>query len=219
MALFAGLSGQALAANINYVSEANPAAVSATLDRPCTEVVDKFVGNLQKLTTKVAYLKDLRMMQNPDWKTISTSEGYKDESKVISLSMNTNFEREFPSTFLSIEAYRRTCAKKRDGQPISMDCLDSTSLSVNGSKAVVYEKAIEARRRGKWLDSFTISFNFLNQGPTSCIINPTLSINNSGYLWAKKHLIKDIDPTLIEKKILSRFIIWAKELANDLEVI
>jgi hypothetical protein len=209
----------ALSANINYVSEVNPAAISATLDSSCAEVTEKFIKHLQKLTAKISYLKDLRVMQNPDWKVTSATEGYKDEAKTVSLSLSTNFEREFPTTFLTIDMSRRTCAKRRDGQNLSTSCYDSTNMSVNGTNAVVYEKVIEARRGGKWLNSFSLSFGFSNQGANACIFNPTLSITNSGYLWAKRHLIKDVDTTLIEKKILSQFVSWAKTTAQELEVI
>jgi len=202
---------------VQTTSNKNPASLTARLDVSCASATATFEKELGKLLTKIPYIRDARNMHGTKWEPIESYGKWKSDKKQIYLSVNPVLAKEFPTTFIPAEAIRRICDRSSDGQLIESSCTDYTNYALTGSQGLTYQKVIETTRSQNWLNSFSMYARFEEATPTTCNLRTELYISGNDYLWAKKHLIGDINTTLIEARILSRFVDWSKVILPELE--
>jgi hypothetical protein len=202
------------AATITYTSTTNPASVTATLNAPC----DKVYENLEKLAGKIfgdiPFVSDARVMGDSDWKESSTTTTSTTSKKSLNLSITSTLTKEFPTTFLPVQVERTICNPKRDP---SASCTDYYTLTFNGTQAVIYKTVVEGTSTDDWANSFSGAMTLTADGSDSCKFVNSLSIVDNSYLWAKRHMIKDLNPNLVEGRILTEFTNWSKNILPTME--
>ncbi len=194
----------------------NPASVTALLAVPCSQAVEFFEKNAGKILGDIPFVADARVMGKPDWKEIESSrtDYSKSYAKSMNIGVTPTLTKEFPTVFIPATMSRQDCQPAKDG---GISCTTNYSITFDGSQAAVYEKVIEASKSQGWMKSFKGSMYFEAYGSAGCKFSNNFSISDNTYLWVKRKLIKDVDPTLIEGRILDRFVEWAKLILPTME--
>ena len=205
------------AASVLSTSMVNPAGIAATLDVACEKAAEVFEKETKKVFSDFPYLRDVRSMHQTDWKEDVKSDSLVTSSKIFYLSVAPTMVREFPMMFLPADVVRIVCAKRPDGSLVSSDCTGAQSYSVIGSKALLYQKAVEATVGQNFLKSFRVELRFSGNSATSCTFGSNLYIDDNSYLWLKRHMVGNQDPSLVEAKIRSKFVDWSKSILPKLE--
>lgn len=206
------------AATIIYSStpKSNPAYVTASLAVSCDKAVEFFEKNAGKILGDIPFVSDARVMGKAEWKPVEGSKNDYSESfsKSMNIGVTPTLTKEFPTVFIPATMKKQFCDPPKEN---GLSCQTNYSITFNGSEAMLYEKVIEASKSQDWMKSFNGSMTFQSTGSSSCMFTNTFTISDNTYLWVKRKLIKDVNPILIEERILSRFVEWAKLVLPTVE--
>ncbi len=202
------------AASITYTYTQNPAYVNATLDVSCDKALENFEKQMAKVVGSIPYIAGSRLMSASDWKEETKTETVVVTTKTLNIAASPTLTKEFPTTFVPASVSKTVCPPKKDG---TAACVNTIVVMFYGSQAVTYQKVTEATKSQNFLKSFRGTMTFTDSGVSACTFNNQLNIDDNTYLWVKKHLIADLNPTLIEGRILNRFVDWAKNILPTME--
>jgi hypothetical protein len=204
------------AATIMYTStpKSNPAYVTASLAVSCEKAVEFFEKNAGKILGDIPFIADARVMGKADWKETDKGDYYTNYTKSMNLGVTPALTKEFPTVFMPATMKKQFCLPPKEN---GLSCQTNYSITFSGAEATVYEKVIEASKSQDWMKSFNGSMTFQSTGSSSCTFTNNFNISDNTYLWVKRKLIKDINPILIEERILTRFVEWAKLILPTVE--
>jgi len=202
------------AANITLETTNNPAYVAATLDVTCDKAFENFERSLTKLIADIPFVSEARFMGKSEWKQESSDGNMTVSTKAIHLSVNPTLSKEFPTTFVPGTVRKTVCGTPPPNT--TSTCTSTYIVAFTGADAVTYQKITESSRTQNWTSSFNGTLTF-SDAEANCNLTTQLYIADNTYLWAKKHLIKDMNPTLVESGIVNRFIAWAKAILPAVE--
>jgi hypothetical protein len=209
-------STRALAATDLKKTETNPASVTATLARTCLKSYEKFESNLTTSLAKIAFIDQVDLTNATPWKEVTKTSDSFTEERSLYFSISTTMPSEFPMTLFPVTVTKKTCTA---GQASSSTCAENITVSMEGAKAATYQKTVDLKAKSK---SVWASFSFsmtLDKGATAdtCTFATTLTGVDSNYLWAKRHMMNDVQPAVVEARLFKSFANWAEALALELE--
>lgn len=210
------LSSAASAATSVTTVETNPASVSATLVKNCLKAYDKFEAELPSFLSKINFVERASLVSASDWKATSQAADHVMEERNLFYSVTSTVQREFPMTMFPITVSRKRCLGIQI--PGQEACADSVTVSMTGKKAVVYQKALELTRRNHsvW-GSFTFAMSFAKASADTCTFSTSLTGLDTSYLWAKRHLIDNVDHTTVEARLFKGFVSWGVSILPVME--
>jgi hypothetical protein len=209
------LPSKSLAAKITFTDTSNPSTVTASLANSCDNVYAAFEKQVAKMFSSVPYVSSVSLMGATEWKEDYKDGNYTNSSKTVNVAATPTLRKEFPDVYLPLRVSRTVCNPKRE--TTAAPCSNQYAVTMYGSDAVVYQKVTEVTKNQSWIQSFQYNLTLVEDGTTKCTAEQKFSINNNSYLWAKRHLVKDINPTLIESRLLTRFADWAKTAVTPME--
>lgn len=195
-------------------SLSNPSSVSATLAVSCESAVSTFEKKFDQFFVGVPYVRQVSKVSGTAFRDGEKSTTHHIQNKEIYYSLDTTMAKEFPMSLATVTLEKKICLKKDDPKS---ECKDKWNLTLDGAKTVTYQKAVALGKSQNIWKSFSMSFTFTPTGSNSCSYSSTLTVNDSQYVWAKKHLLGQMEPVQLEKYIHKSVTDWSSRLAAKLE--
>lgn len=209
--LLAGAAASAV--TVTEVLETNPASVTATMQKSCQVVYDNLDKQFDRLLSRAPYVQKVSKINETAWKeTGRTNEAITSEHKSFYL-VSTSMSGEFPLSLFSVATTKTACIPNVKDST----CVNAFVVTVEGTKALVYQKAVELRSRKSIWSSFKHTLNLDAESANTCTLKSALAATDSNYLWSKRHLIGSVDPVQVEKRLFKGFVSWTKSSLATLE--
>ncbi|MEK7354942.1 MAG: hypothetical protein AAB250_00735 [Bdellovibrionota bacterium] len=207
----------AQAATSITTTDTNPASVNATLAKGCLKAYEQFEAELPTYLAKASYVDRIDKISISDWKETSKAADHVVEERAAYFSVSTTVAREFPMTIFPVSISRKRCIPvvKAPGEAA---CTASVTVTMDGKKAVSYQKAIELSPGNKSIwGSFSMTTTFTEATADSCTYAMSLTGSDNKYLWTKRHLLNGVDASLVEARIFKGFVAWGTSILPEME--
>lgn len=203
------------AGQVTAVSETDPAKVTSSLDVGCFKAFDNLEKNVSKIFGSIPFVSDARVISSSPWNESSKGDASTAYTKTLNISATPTYSKEFPTIFMPITVYKTACNPPKPNT--TSTCKNTISMTISGTNAVIYQKVTEVTKSQDWAHSFSSAINLEEENSQKCNMEHTFSISGTDYLFAKKHLMQNLNQTVIEGRILSRFVGWAKTILPQME--
>lgn len=196
-----------------YTSETNPASVTATLTVPCADAYKIFEDKVQTYFDRVPFVGKVTMVSASPWAETSKSNNSQSLAKKLHYSVASTVLKEFPLTIFPMKVNRVNC----NANTPTTECTSTWTINIDGSATVNYQKTVLMQKSQNVWKSFNLDIYLTQAEAGTCSFTSSFYIKDSGYLWAKKHLLGSTPPELVEKSILKNFVVWGKNILPKLE--
>ncbi|MCC7405504.1 MAG: hypothetical protein IT288_13985 [Bdellovibrionales bacterium] len=192
-----------------------PASVTATADRRCKDLTQELDKKWAQLLAKAPYVRSAEAKTPNGWRETAKADTTKTSERESFFVINVTRSHDFPLTVFNVAESKTECTKAQnaDGTP----CASSFTYTVEGNKAIVYEKVVGMAINQNYLDSFVYTLTLTDTEKTKCSLSSVLNIKNRNYLWQKRQLIGSRDLNTLEKGVITRFAQWSKSTFSQLE--